>query len=69
MATFDVNSEVSFTYSYGEEDDKQFVKGKFISRSSNSPLGVSLKVARKTREEAVDAIHRYAKLIGNDIGK
>jgi hypothetical protein len=68
MATFDINSDVGFNYNYSEEDDKQVVEGQFFSRSSNSSLGVSLKVACKTREEAVNAIHHYAKLISCDIG-
>jgi hypothetical protein len=68
MATFDVNSDVSFTYNYREEAGKQIVEGEFFSRPSNSSLGVSLKVACKTREDAVNAISHYAKLIGSDVG-
>ena len=67
MATFDINPNICFTYGFGEEDGKQFTEGEFLSRSDDSSFDVSLKVSRQTREEAIDAIHRYAKLIGNDI--
>lgn len=69
MATFNINPAVCFTYGYGEENGKQFVEGKFLSRSDNSAFGISLKVSRNTHDEAVDAIHHLAKLIGNDVAK
>ena len=67
MATFVINPKICFNYGYGEEDGKQFTEGEFLSRSDHSSFDVSMKVSRQTREEAIDAIHRYAKLIGNDI--
>jgi hypothetical protein len=69
VATFDINPDVYFTYGYGAEDGKQFIEGKFFSHSDNSSFGISLKVSRKTREEAVNTIHHLAKLIGNDVAK
>jgi hypothetical protein len=69
MATMNINPEVSFTYTYGEENKAHFTKGAFHSRASGSFLGIELKVTKKTRAEAVDAICHYATLVGNDINQ
>jgi len=64
MATFNISERVSFTYTYAERDGKQIADGKFFKAPGNHPLGVSLKVARKTRPDAVNDIHTYAKALG-----
>lgn len=69
MATLNINKKVNFTYSYGEENGKQFVEGEFFEGAGMAKLGISLKVVRDSREEAIDTIHRYAKLIGGDFAQ
>jgi hypothetical protein len=69
MATFQISKEVSFTYKYGEENGKQFVEGEFFEGDGMTKLGISLKVVQESKQEAIDSISRYAKLIGSDITK
>jgi len=69
MATLNINRRVNFTYTYGEEEGKQFVEGEFFKGPGMIKLGVSLRVTSESRKEAIDAICRYAKLIGGEFSE
>jgi hypothetical protein len=64
MSTFKITEKVNFTYTYREEAGKQIVEGEFYTGDGVDRLGVVIKVDRSTREQAVDDMHKYAKVVG-----